>query len=122
MKTISISRLKRALRMSWGCDTARGEWNPDNPSLNQCAVTALVVKHFLGGELLRCEMTDGGSHYWNLVEGAELDLTKDQFEHIEAKPKRETKVIRTTDYVLQNRDTATRYSILLNKVRKNLRR
>ena len=47
--------------------------------MGQCAVTALVVQDFLGGELIRAFVC-GESHYWNrLPDGSELDLTADQF-------------------------------------------
>jgi hypothetical protein len=48
-------------------------------------VTAAVLQEILGGELLLAEVTypDGtrqGVHYWNRLEdGAEVDLTREQF-------------------------------------------
>ena len=40
-----------ALYEAWGADTARGYWDKECPSLNQCAVTALVVQDYLGRKL-----------------------------------------------------------------------
>ena len=90
----SLLTIERAIQYAWNEDTAKGDWNSVVPSLNQCAVTALVVQDYLGGELIRCEMTDGDSHYWNRVGNVDIDLTRDQFWHIEGKPVRETAAAR----------------------------
>jgi hypothetical protein len=47
-------------------------------------VTALVVHDLFGGELLEAEVhfRDGsrqGFHYWNRLDGVEVDLTREQF-------------------------------------------
>lgn len=111
--------LSYLLHKSWSAETAAGEWSQENPSLNQCAVTALVVQDLFGGDLLRCEMTNGNSHYWNrLPDGTELDLSKEQFEFIQAQPKRETVVIRERQYVLSFPNTIHRYGILLQNLAK----
>ena len=114
---VSLMGLKLALERSWNEDTAVGEWSHDCVSMNQCAVTALVVQDYFGGELLRCEMTDGDSHYWNeLPDCSEADLTSEQFDFIEPQPLKETKEIRTREYVLSYPETVKRYEILSNRV------
>jgi hypothetical protein len=85
----SLAHIAEAIRESWSpktCDPVDlDDWAEENPSRGQCAVTALVVHDLLGGELLLAEVrhSDGtrqGVHYWNrLDDGAELDLTRDQF-------------------------------------------
>jgi hypothetical protein len=86
--------------------------------MNQCAVTALIVQDYFGGDLLRCPMTDGGSHYWNrLPTGEEVDLTKDQLDHIAGKPIWEEVVVRNREYVLSYPDTAIRYELLKSRVK-----
>jgi hypothetical protein len=82
-------RLEHLIRSCWSeqsCDPVdRDEWSAENPARGQCAVTALVVQDFLGGELLLAEVlnADGsrqGLHYWNrLPGGVEVDLTREQF-------------------------------------------
>lgn len=111
---MDFGKLKKALQESWCAETAtNGIWNQECPSLNQCAVTALVVQDYFGGELLRCLMTNGDSHYWNrLGTGNEIDLTTDQFDYIQAKPLKNDYSIRQRDYVLSFPDTLTRYNIL----------
>jgi hypothetical protein len=115
--------VKVMLEKSWCAETAtKGVWSPDVPSLNQCAVSALVVQDLLGGDLLRCKMTNGDSHYWNrLPDGREVDLTTDQFKHIEGKPMRETVVVRERTYVLSFPDTMSRYALLLARVARAFR-
>ena len=114
---MDIKTLKNKLSLAWCAETASGEWNKNNPSLNQCAVTALIVQDYFGGDLLRCKMTDGNSHYWNrLPNGTEQDLTVDQFSLIKVKPNKSEFVIRERNYVLSFPDTVIRYVLLKNRL------
>jgi hypothetical protein len=93
---LTLHEVEAAIRGSWSvetCDpTDEENWTPENPSLGQCAVTALVVHDLLGGELLEAEVhyTDGtrqGFHYWNRLAGVDIDLTRAQFagnEHVQS--------------------------------------
>lgn len=114
---ISEAELKAAVEKSWNEETARGEWNPENPPLNQCAVTALVVQYYMGGYILRCKTTLGGSHYWNkMYSGLGIDFTLDQFKHIVDQPDWDTVTVADRDRLLNNPDTSRRYNILLRRV------
>ncbi|MCD6367574.1 MAG: hypothetical protein J7L45_00650 [Candidatus Aenigmarchaeota archaeon] len=78
---MNLNDLKRALEKSWDEETCypelRDDWSPEKPSLGQCAVTALVVQDYFGGELLYCKHHH---HYWNRIStGEEVDFTRDQF-------------------------------------------
>lgn len=110
--------LKLALLSSWSIDTAyKHVWDKDNPSLNQCAVTALVIQDYFGGNILQCPTSDGDSHFWNLLpSGEEEDLTKDQFDHTQYYPKREQKEIVDRAKLLSNPDTLNRYLLLKKRV------
>jgi hypothetical protein len=55
------------------------EWTPTRPSLGQCAVTALVVFDRFDGEICRTS-NQGVLHYWNRLNGVEVDLSRDQFD------------------------------------------
>lgn len=68
------------IRRAWSVETAAGgNFDPECPSRGQCAVTALVVQDWFGGELLRA-MVGNESHYWNLIPGmGEIDLTREQY-------------------------------------------
>jgi hypothetical protein len=85
---ITADELHRHFLTAWGPDTCypdmSEEWTPENPSRDQCGMTALVVQDILGGDLIIAEVhVDGdqvGHHYWNrLPDGSEVDLTGDQF-------------------------------------------
>jgi len=109
--------LKLILEECWGEDTALGDWNPNVPSTNQCAVTALVVQDIMGGELWRCPMTGGGSHYWNQTpKYGDADFTSEQFLYMDSQPVREEREIRSREYVLSYPNTMLRYAILLKRV------
>src|SRR5580700_4910122 len=85
---VTFEALQEAIRASWSletCDpTDAAEWSSANPSRGQCAATALVVHDLFGGELLEAEVdfpdgTRQGFHYWNRLDGVEVDLTREQF-------------------------------------------
>jgi hypothetical protein len=112
------SWLVAALEASWSRGTSLdpARWSPSNPSWGQCAVTALVLQDFLGGDLLRCPLPRGGSHYWNrLPSGAEVDLTRGQFREGIATQAGE---VRPREYVLSFPETAHRYRLLKERIRR----
>ncbi len=80
-----MDSLKTAIRKSWDRDTSASPdaWGPSNPSLGQCAVTALIVQDHFGGKLKRIEVLDSpiaSSHYFNeLPDWKVVDLTGEQF-------------------------------------------
>lgn len=114
---MKLEMMKALLLKAWCAETAKGAWTAECPSLNQCAVTALVVQDYMGGELLRCKTVEGDSHYWNrLPDGEEVDLTEAQFSFISDKPLKEGLVVRERDYVLSFPDTDARYQILKKRV------
>lgn len=85
---LTLAAVEDALRGAWSletCDPTDAEtWTPENPSLGQCAVTALVIHDLVGGQLLEAEVrkADGsrqGFHYWNRLPGLDIDLTRAQF-------------------------------------------
>ncbi len=87
-RPLTLAGLESAIRASWSLETCDPtdipNWSPAEPSLGQCAVTALVVHDLLGGELLEAEVehADGspqGFHYWNRFAGVDVDLTRRQF-------------------------------------------
>jgi len=68
------------IRNSWSKDTAypkcADQWNKCNPSLGQCAVTALVVQDYLGGII---KFNRYNNHFFNEIRGKVVDLAFDQF-------------------------------------------
>jgi hypothetical protein len=105
-----------AIRHAWAADTSTDSgWSVTCPAQGQCAVTALIVQDYLGGQLVRAEV-EGISHYWNRVKEGEVDLTRDQFTHFAP-----TAIgIRSRRYVLSFPDTVRRYETLKERVAKIL--
>lgn len=99
------------------------------PAIGQCAVTALVVQDYLGGEILNtiASLSDQpgitSSHYFNLIDGEEIDLTRQQFADTvvftEPAPKSEG-FPSTREYMLSFPSTVERYESLKQKVEKSL--
>ncbi len=116
---MNLENLRSLLEKSWCKETALGFWSTDNPSLNQCAVTALIVQDYFGGELLRCKTKHGNSHYWNrLSDGTEEDLTESQFEAGTDTAIKSEYLVRDREYVLSFPDTDKRYRLLKEKIEK----
>ncbi len=121
---ISKEQLAKILEESWDKQTsASEEWSPANKALGQCAVTACVVQDYLGGNILNTTATlpDGtpDSHYYNLIDDEEVDLTRSQFPEgttfTDGAPK--TKGYASTrEYVLSHQPTNDRYDILKQRV------
>jgi len=122
---VDESGLESALNDSWSRDSSSdpGNWTLDNPSWGQCAVTALVVNDYLGGDIVwaNAVLPDGKeiSHYFNKISDSEKDFTRVQFPVgtviLGGVPK--TKGFHSTrDYILSYPATQSRYRILKQKV------
>jgi hypothetical protein len=97
--------------MIWTRETSSvpDEWTPENPTRGQCAVTALLIRELLGGDLMRTTVK-GESHYFNrLPNGTWLDLTLGQFDgdFYDDSPE-----VRDVAYVLSFPETAHRFGLL----------
>ena len=106
---MEISKLKQLLIQSWNLETCspglRDKWSEENPSLGQCAITALIVNDFFGGKIMRC-MASSGSPVEQFL--GEIP----QYENGEE---------RTREYLLNNKDTKNRYEKLLYNLKQSLR-
>lgn len=116
-------KLQEAIRKSWGIDTAYKDdipkWSTDNPAVGQCAVTALIIHDFFGGQIYSGMSQDGIVHYWNKIHGLKIDLTRDQF--------RDTKNFMNitkweSEDLLKTGNVKERYDILRNRVKINLQK
>lgn len=67
------------VKKCWSADTIGNEFDPSNPCRNQCAVTALAVQKYFGGDIVKTA-TKGGTHFYNLLDGKYWDLAADQFD------------------------------------------
>jgi hypothetical protein len=78
MKSINTDTISLALKKSWNLKSS-SLWREDNPALGNCGVTALVVQGLLGGDILK---TKYGNiwHYYNFIDGKQMDFTASQFD------------------------------------------
>ena len=86
VRAMSLHDVECAIRGAWSRDTSDDpdEWSDENPARGQCAVTALLVRELLGGEIVVASVIRDGRrterHAWNrLPSGIALDLTREQF-------------------------------------------
>jgi len=117
---MKLTELERIIKPSWSKETTvpslEQVWDKTNPSLGQCAITALIVNDFIGGKIMRC-MCGNISHYYNLINDEIVDLTKSQFKT--ETPDYINGEERTREYLLSNENTKARYLILLKNVKDN---
>jgi hypothetical protein len=113
---VAADVLETAIRRAWSAETSSApDWTLMAPSRGQCAVTALLVQDYFGGDLLRA-VVDGVSHYWNRINGDEIDFTRDQFGRFEI-----TEIeTRSRAYVLSFPDTLMRYELLKQRVQSSI--
>jgi hypothetical protein len=120
----TLAALEGVLASCWDentCDPA-DDWDPANPAIGHCGVTAMAVLELLGGELLEAEVRQAngernGVHYWNrLHSGLEVDLTRQQFRQGERLTE---PVVRVLNWK-PNARMASRYNLFAARVRQRL--
>lgn len=87
MEPFTLIAVEQAFGAAYGRDTCAEDdlpfWSATNPSRGHCAVAALTINDLLGGDLLVATVeTDGkqtGYHWWNRLNGVDLDMTRTQF-------------------------------------------
>ena len=59
---MTIEKLKEILQACWSKETCypkqKENWNKNNPSLGQCAVTSLIVNDYFGVKIGKCSVGD----------------------------------------------------------------
>ncbi|MEM7338792.1 MAG: hypothetical protein AAF467_09100 [Actinomycetota bacterium] len=74
-----------AIQAAWSSATTESPdaWSASNPAKGQCDVSSLVAMEHLGGDIVQGEVHLNGDfqeyHYWNRINGVDLDLTRSQF-------------------------------------------
>ncbi|MGK8487845.1 YunG family protein [Nocardia asiatica] len=120
----TLGTLASALHKSWSADTSSASgWTEANSAKGQCAVTACVVQDYLGGYILNTVATlpdnETVSHYFNIVDGKTIDLTRQQFPEgtIFTKPaEKRGRYPSTREYCLSYESTRLRYEKLRSRV------
>ena len=124
---MTLAELEIALQKSWSRETSSlpEHWSPENPAVGQCAISSLIVNDYLGGKIVWAEVTmpdrQTSSHYFNLIDGQEIDLTRSQFPAgsiIPAGVDKQKGFASTRDYMLSSDNTTRRYRMLKEKVKK----
>lgn len=104
----TLAQLRSCLERLWSPETSvDGCFDPRRPAKGQCVPTALLVQDLFGGEICRV-VVGSESHYFNLVSGQEVDLTRDQFP-LWMPSERAT---RSRKDLLENESSARRYLLL----------
>ncbi|MGI9643353.1 MAG: YunG family protein [Acidimicrobiia bacterium] len=79
------AQLVDAIRRSWSAETSGTpeEWSAAVPAKGQCDASSFVAWEYLGGDLVLGQVFVDGvqteHHYWNRINGEDLDLTREQF-------------------------------------------
>lgn len=107
--------VRTALAVSWTARTASSlvAWTPSGPSSGQCAVSALVLQDYCGGEIRRCVVA-GTPHYFNRIDGQVVDSTAAQFGMVAIDY--DTSTVRSRQRILRHADTRQRYELLKERV------
>lgn len=87
MEPLTLAVIEEAFGAVYARDTCAEDdlpyWSITNPSRGHCAVAALTIHDLLDGDLLVATIgTDGkqtGYHWWNRLNGVDLDMTRTQF-------------------------------------------
>lgn len=69
----------KALKTAWSIRSSNS-WTAANPAKGQCSVTSLVAQDLFGGDIVTTR-TNGGTHFYNLIDGKRHDFTISQFDY-----------------------------------------
>jgi hypothetical protein len=114
---MELDSLQARLQHAWCKKTSYlpDEWTPSNPAWGQCAVTALIIQDYFGGDLQFCKINNI-EHYWNkLPNGTVVDMTREQFGTVTSETAPEPQ---SREFVLSFPDTVRRYKLLKKRLRK----
>ena len=88
----------------------------NDPTYGQCAITATLVYDVFGGTIHKIRVDGGGTHYFNKINGAYYDLTRDQFDlyniPVEYEPNQEI----SREYCGKNANTKARFDLLKERI------
>ena len=118
---MELDKLETILNSLYSKETCypecRNQWNDDNKTLGHCAIVALIINDYFGGNICKIKVNNI-SHYFNLIDGEIVDLTSEQFKINDISYA--NYIIKTREDVLMDEDTKKRYEILKLKVKLSL--
>ena len=118
---MELDKLETILNSLYSKETCypecRNQWNDDNKTLGHCAIVALIINDYFGGNICKIKVNNI-SHYFNLIDGEIVDLTSEQFKINDISYA--NYIIKTREDVLMDEDTKKRYEILKLKFKLSL--
>ena len=113
---MTIKELGQKLHKVYSKETCyskcREAWSSNNPTFGHCAIVALIVNDYFGGDICKINK-DGISHYFNYIGNEIIDLTSSQFDDDLYYTDR---IVRDRKGLLENPETFERYSTLKEKL------
>lgn len=73
-----LAPIRHAMEQVFDCSTSFGDCSLERPSTGHCFLASMFLQDTFGGEILFGEV-EKIPHYWNRIDGLEIDLTGDQF-------------------------------------------
>ena len=117
MIIINIEDIEKLLRANYTKETShsafKNRWSKENPTCGQCAITSLIVQKYFGVTINRIKLSNGDTHYFNIVNGQIVDLTREQFDIENINISYDEYEIIDGQTLLKNEDTRQRYNLLL---------
>jgi len=111
---------RRIFEKHWNKETSYSDnWESSNPSIGQCAISALTFQDIFEGEICKIKVNNNESHYFNLISDNIYDLTADQFH---GSLNYNDKVVVDRETILKNKETNDRYLLFKNSVFKELKK
>ena len=117
---VELNEFEKMLRTCYSIVTAypndREKWSIDNPTCGQCAITALIIQENFGGTIYKININENETHYFSIINGEIVDITREQFDVNGIKIKYEPNEIVSREKILSNSNTNERYNILKEKL------
>lgn len=121
----NLEELFAVLEQCWSKETTypscKTEWVPNDPSYGQCAITATLVYDMFGGSIHKINVSGGGTHYFNKLNGKYVDLTREQFDLYDIPVSYEPNMEVAREYCGKNKNTLERYHQLQRNIIKYLK-
>ena len=116
----TLWELFAVLEQCWSNKTAypscQEEWEADDPSYGQCAITSTLVYDMFGGTIHKIKVDGGGTHYFNKLNGKYVDLTREQFDLYDLPVAYEPNEEIPREYCGKNKNTLERYHQLQRNI------